>query len=198
MGTRGSVGFIHKGKVIATYNHFDSYPDGLGMNVVEQVKLICQEDELDRLRKNVEKLKLVDSNKDTPTEKDIERYTQLGLYNGSVGKGKTTDWYCLLRGAQGAGCIDLIREGFLGHLIDDSAFLKDSLFCEYGYLINLDDRTLDFYVGFQKTAQPGNIFGEESSDGYYPCRLLKKFEFSDIEHKPVGDIVKEMQKLKHE
>jgi len=31
MGTRGIFGFIYKGKRYIVYNHFDSYPSGLGL-----------------------------------------------------------------------------------------------------------------------------------------------------------------------
>ena len=30
-------------------------------------------------------------------------------------------------------------------MLDDENFLNDNLFCEYGYIINLDENTLDIY-----------------------------------------------------
>lgn len=60
-------------------------------------------------------------------------------------------------------------------------FIKNSLFCEYAYIINLDDMILEFYVGFQKTPQLGNRFGvEKSNEIYYPCRLVSIFDINTI------------------
>lgn len=44
MGTRGIVGLIIDTQIKASYNHFDSYPSGLGLDVVKFVKGI---DDLD-------------------------------------------------------------------------------------------------------------------------------------------------------
>ena len=60
----------------------------------------------------------------------------------------TDDWYCLLRHAQGD--LNVYKNG-LRYMIDNHDFIKDSLFCEYAYIINLDTKRLEFYVGFQKT-----------------------------------------------
>ena len=38
MGTRGLYGFRKNGVDKTTYNHFDSYPDGLGADVIESLK----------------------------------------------------------------------------------------------------------------------------------------------------------------
>ena len=50
---------------------------------------------------------------------------------------------------------------------------------------------LEFYNGFQKSPQANNPFGEESSVGYYPCKLLGVFPLSDVDE----EIVKEMDTL---
>lgn len=62
----------------------------------------------------------------------------------------------------------------------DYNFIKNSLFCEYAYIINLDNMTLEFYNGFQKKPQIGNRFGSNLKDGYYPCRLVCIFNLTDI------------------
>ena len=38
MGTRGVTGFVADGKWYVTYNHFDSYPEYLGMQVLNFAK----------------------------------------------------------------------------------------------------------------------------------------------------------------
>ena len=40
MSTRGLLGFVHKGHVRASFNHFDSYLEGLGQSVVSICKIM--------------------------------------------------------------------------------------------------------------------------------------------------------------
>lgn len=42
MGTRGTITIIYQGKLIKLYNHWDSYPSGLGVNLVQEIKRLLQ------------------------------------------------------------------------------------------------------------------------------------------------------------
>ena len=44
MGTRGLLGFILRGKRHAAYNHWDSYPNGLGKDIVAFILSLSDED----------------------------------------------------------------------------------------------------------------------------------------------------------
>lgn len=44
MGTRGLLGLIIKGKRHGAYNHFDSYPSGLGQDIVAFLLSLTEED----------------------------------------------------------------------------------------------------------------------------------------------------------
>ena len=35
-------------------------------------------------------------------------------------------------------------------MINSNDFIKNSLFCEYGYIINLDNKSLEFWIGISK------------------------------------------------
>ena len=58
----------------------------------------------------------------------------------------------------------------------DNDFIKDSLFCEHAYIINLDENVLEYWRGFQTTVDKGNRYGEgfqltyDGSSRYYPCK----------------------------
>lgn len=74
-------------------------------------------------------------------------------------------------------------------------FIQDSLMCEYGYELDLDEEKLLFYAGFQHKPQEGNRYGTEESEGYYPCRLMGVFPFAYLRQNPDSSIVDQMEDL---
>lgn len=191
MGTRGLVGIKVNGKYSGYYNHYDSYPEGLGHGMVEFVQILDASN-IETMRHNCANLIKVESNSD-PTQEDIDRYRQFS--NSKVSTG--TDWYSLLRNIQGADCLYAILRNKLEHVFDDIWFIGYSLFCEYAYILNLDELTLDFYRGFQHEPQEFNPFGdayEESVSGskYYPCAKILSIPFGVIKQYEVKQIVEIM------
>ena len=185
MGTRGAIGFRQDGELKVCYNHYDSYPNGLGDQFLEFVKIHCSTPEvLASLKEHVKMIQLVEEDI-PPTEEqfeDLRRY-----YNGSVGDGE--GWYSLLRGVQGVIGLYEIANGCLHFMIDAKGFLRNSLFCEYAYIIDLDKDTANFYKGFNKN-EPKTEFGITSgldssvgkkTDGYYPVRTVAAIPFKLIE-----------------
>lgn len=178
MGTRGSYGFRKNGVDKLTYNHFDSYPESLGKDVVE----FCKNHSVEELNKLYDKIIMVKEN-DTPTEEQMKYCIENGWSNFSVGTQTKEDWYCLLRNLQG-NLEELSKAKTQAYMTDNNNFIRDSLFCEYAYIINLDDEVLEFYEGFQKTPQLGNRYGttlEDGYDGYYPCKLSLTVPLNEID-----------------
>ena len=67
-----------------------------------------------------------------------------------------------------------------GFMIDNEDFLKDSLFCEWAYIINLDTNKLEVYEGFQTTKsetryQPKN----PGESGYWGCKLIEELPLDE-------------------
>jgi len=145
MGTRGAYGIKSNGKYYVTYNHFDSYPDGLGDVIVEFCRKIQKENGWDAFRKGTEALTLVNLS-GIPSAKLIEKYRKYSDIN--VSRQTVDDWYCLLRNLQFGEILTGIYNGNIEHMINGFDFLSDSLFCEYAYIINLDKMRLEFYEGF--------------------------------------------------
>ena len=178
MGTRGLWGFRHKGEDKLTYNHWDSHPDGLGEWVVDFVRTSS----LKELREIEGRILLVKTNSKPTKEqqRECEEYANLG-----VDEQRRDSWYCLLRETQGKPHVykDGVNKKGLRYMIDDREFIKDSLFCEWGYIINLDTKRLEVWEGFQTTPQKGNRYGESElkcSKGYYPCALVLEMPLDDI------------------
>ena len=186
MGTRGCYGFRKNGIDKLTYNHFDSYPDWLGRKMIE----FCKTTSIKEMNKIFDRIVLV--NRDSkPTQEQIKEC--IGCYDDSVSNRTPEDWYCLLRKSQGEP--DAYKNG-LKYMIKNNDFIKDSLFCEYAYIINLDTNCLEFWVGFQSTPDEGNRYGTEKVDGYYPCKMVSYYPIGPecMKGYSVQDYVDEMNK----
>jgi len=173
MGTRGAWGFVLNGSERLTYNHFDSYPSGLGIDLLAWAR----QADWDKVREQVMNMTIVDED-GTPTEDEREQvaeYTDTHVSTGS-------DWYSALRHTQGDP-EKTLRSGFM---TDGSAFPLDSLFCEYAYVFNLDDGTFEVYQGFQKTRPTcGRWAGrptpeEEREPEYKAVRLWEVWPLHDL------------------
>ena len=140
MGTRGLFGFHFRGKYYVVYNHWDSYPSGLGYIIVKELQEAIRSGKLEEWIRLLEQLKVVDPQV-PPTPEDIQTlrsFTDLGVSTQS-----TSDWYCLLRGCQGS-LEQVLRSRYLLNATD-----PDGIPCweEYAYVINLDTKQLEYYVG---------------------------------------------------
>lgn len=130
MGTRGFFGFKDKsGKIHGWYNHFDSYPTGLGEIVINKLSKLT----IDQIHEFfTKKLSLIEERSDGgggggdpiyEAHKDIfdmdwKKIASVTLYSG--------------------------RE-----------FYKDGLFCEYAYIYDLKTNRLMCFKGFGKNPQKG-------------------------------------------
>lgn len=175
MGTRGTWGFIHDGEQKLTYNHFDSYPTGLGNALVTALR----GRDLEELTRQVDALKVIPEDAPRPTEDELTRY---GDFRDS-GVSGGADWYALLRHTQG----DLDLTLAAGAIIDGSTFPADSLFCEWVYVINLDEGMLEVFEGFQdKPHQKGRFADmpreEDLSEGgtYYPVAMVAAYSLREL------------------
>jgi hypothetical protein len=180
MGTRGLVGFTVNGQHLLTYNHFDSYPSGLGAQTFRWLKdrLVTIEDKVVLSPDVTDKLghlEIVDESA-SPNDDQLRKLQANGFAPQRVSNGR--DFYSWLRDAQGdLGA--LIKSGFW---IDDGyEFGKDSLFCEWGYVIDVDARRFDVYQGFQKSVPTEGIWArvENEPGEYQPVRRIYSLPFAE-------------------
>ena len=173
MGTRGFVGFFVNGELKATYNHSDSYPDGLGLDVLRWLRK-AHEAGSRRLAGN---LRAVDSDS-KPTADDIERLTPYA--NTRVSTGQLDEWYVLLRGTQGnpAAMLD-------AGVIEDAGDWPAQ--GEYGYVVDFDGRQFEAYEGYQKEPHDKGRFAHltHPREGRYPIALKASWSFDSL---PTDDV----------
>lgn len=165
MSTRGFVGFVVDGTEKIAYNHFNSYPSALGCNVLEWLSKA----HLGGAQRLASALRVVDP-ESAPTAEDIERLRAYA--NSNVGTQRIDEWYVLLRETQGnpAAMLDA------GVIEDGHEFPLDSLFAEWGYLVDFDARTFEAYRGFQGAPHDKGRFagrtGEDTDARYHPVALV--------------------------
>lgn len=181
MSTRGTFGVrIHQNDKLM-YNHSDSYPSGLGVDLLTQLrKALAEPNGLHNLKLQAEKLLMVDS-KVKPTEaqqKALAPYSDFGVDDGSP-----ENWYCLTRLLQG----DLIKTLKAGIGLESKTFILNSVMCEWAYIVNLDEDTFEVYTGFQEKKHKKGRYGSlkrekehpDQSD-YYGCALVKTFDLNAL------------------
>jgi hypothetical protein len=170
MSTRGFLTFVAEGVEKTTYNHCDSYPEGLGADVLKWLR----DQDLTMVREKATALRVA-AKDSKPTAEDIERLKDFA--RTYVGSQQLDDWYVLLRETQGDP--GLMLEA--GVIEDGSDFPTDSLFAEWGYVVDLDAQTFEVYEGFQHhTHDKGRFASREGRAGYAPVALLKSYPLADL------------------
>lgn len=161
MGTRGLLGLIIKGKRHGAYNHFDSYPSGLGQDIVAFLLSLTEED-IKNMAARVAEITWV-SESSPPTKGQQEYYSSLDFANLRVSEGRLDEWYCLLHKMQGAAALPQVLNGKLKHLKEGIDFLEDGLFCEWAYFIDFEERKLETWKG--ESGDGSKMIGEVTFDG---------------------------------
>ena len=149
MGTRGLYGFYYNGKYYIVYNHDDSYYDGLGADLLKELKV--QLEKYGNLQLWIHQiLQLKSTINRTPTQQDIEKlqkYSDL-----SVSTKDEKDWYCLLRKCQGS-FIKVLDSGYIQtEIVTDFDTIYDyygGTWIEYVYILNLETSYFEYFARHQ-------------------------------------------------
>jgi hypothetical protein len=156
MSTRGAWGFVRHDGELLSYNHSDSYPEYLGVNLLGWLKEV----EIGALGPRVDQIALVRSGDRCPDDPE-------------------KDWYSVL--PQG----DPEASLRLGVMSDDRLFPGDSLFCEWAYVINLDTGFFEVYKGFQAEPHSAGRFArlaplEAVGNTYYPVKMVAAYSLTEL------------------
>ena len=158
MSTRGAVGIIYNNKEKIGYNHFDSYPAGLGNELLTFLKDKTI-DELKTLFSNITIMKKV--------------FWKTLFSNITIMKNSDNDVW------------NWQKHTFNTEFLDQHNFLNDSLFCEFAYLINLDTNKFEVYVGFNKNPNAAGRYAKytlykDYENVFYGVKLVKEIELTDL------------------
>ena len=191
MGTRGILGFRVSGKDYLSYNHSDSYPEGLGNKVKEWVASWYPQD-MESVRECVQEIRLVDKDS-KPTLDDaraLNRFTDLTVSRRSI-----DDWYCLLRKTQGQPQRMLAA----GVMLDESSFMVHSRFCEWAYVVNFDEQVLEIYKGLQSEANSAGRYASMPAvdSEFFPVALQHTVKFEDLSRFDMETLAMQNYRGKH-
>lgn len=176
MGTRGFIGFVIDGTEKIAYNHYDSYPGGLGADVLRwlHVEPLASPNEV---RDRARALRVVEPDSE-PTDEDIARLAPFTNHHVGDRRDRPT-WYQLLRETQGDPGL-ILKAGVVE---DASLFPLDSLFAEWGYVVDFDAGVFEVYRGFQEAEHDRGRFADRDSgrrDGYYAAALVASWPLTEL------------------
>ncbi len=185
MGTRHLISIYLDGEAkLAQYGQWDGYPSGQGFQCVAFLQAV----DLDVFKTQVRNSRML-------TEQEVrERWTEAGANPESEMVGLEIAEQFNRANPQlsrdsGAGTLTYIMEAEKPELAGDSTpFAGDSLFCEWAYVIDLDEMTFEVYEGFQKKAHEQGRFWDlpytPSEDGepreYWPMKLVASWAIQEI------------------
>lgn len=178
MGTRNLTMVAKDGKiVIANYGQWDGYPSGNGVKILDFVRSFDKEHFSAQVDKVVDVLSsdYVKKRFGVDVDELNEEQNQI-LFDENPHFSRDT----------GADILNVVNDNKADTLlvVNKEAFAAESLFCEWGYVIDLDKDTLEVYEGFNKSPlDKGERFQylTEKRDGdYHPIRLVKKYSLLDL------------------
>lgn len=172
MGTRNiTIVKLDDEYKVAQYGQWDGYPGGQGKVILEFLKKFDRETFIKNLR----------------LTKFISREELRNLFDKESSRAndeyKFFKYHPQFSRDTAAGILDLIQEGKALQLFNEINFVNDSLFCEWGYVIDLDNNTFEVYTGFNQNPLPESerfYSKEPNNDGYYPIKLLKSYSLDNL------------------
>lgn len=177
MGTRSLIMVKSNGRFkVAQYCQWDGYPSGEGFKVVKFINNLDLYLDTHLFKVKVDGLS-------EWTEEQINALNDMialdNTYNLAL-KHPELSW------ETGSDIFDLIYNDKVKKVRLDVGFAANSVFCEWGWCINLDTNCLDCFKGFQKkpldSNQPFYFLQEKMAENeeYYPIKLICSIPFDDL------------------
>ena len=181
MGTRHLIAVVKNNQYkVAQYGQWDGYPEGQGLEVLRFLK---QKWKRDVFSVNVEQLSFLSD------EESKRRWVECGADPDSSA---TTMEVANTFGRAypensrdtGAAVLEIIQNATEPLKLQDSIeFASDSLFCEWAYVIDLDQNTLEVYRGFNKKPLSSSerfAFLQHLGTEYYPIKHVITYNLDDL------------------
>lgn len=171
MGTRHLIAIVVDGEyAVAQYGQWDGYPSGQGSEI--ETAMVD--------------LGIAGPNTDPrQVARFIDQARKVQVLSEVEAKDRWAHGNHLSRGF-GSKVIEYVMLAEQPETFRNLEFAADSLFCEWAYVVDLDNLKLEVFKGFNK--QPVGederfaFLQKEGGDrGYYPVRLLGRLAFADLD-----------------
>ncbi len=192
MGTKNLTVVISNNKhLIAQYCQWDGYPDGQGQKALEFANAhLGSPESRDAFKDRLARCRFVEDGEITKLYEVLEIPLRDGMVNYEDGK-KFNKTYPSLGRDLGAGILQHVWDAQKEVPMTDSYnFVADSLFCEWVYLVDLDNNTFEVYKGFNKAPldkserfysfNDKTEVGGATGDTYYPVKLAKRYSLDQL------------------
>lgn len=207
MGTRGLYCAVVDGEIkVAQYGQWDAYPSGQGFTMLKFVQDMVANNRVEDFKTALRQVK-------SATQEEIE---QIWKNAGADGSGLVSmDIANIVRKNQPqfsrdtcAEVMQLVLDGSAKQVHLQTDFAADSLFCEWAYVIDMDNGVLEAYKGFQEKEHKEGRFShlwdkdnDRRSEKYYPVALVATFDFRALPDKDTfvaiceGDVLERLANL---
>jgi len=188
MGTRNMTGVILDGEfVVSQYCQWDGYPEGQGTLVLSFLKgTYDRETFLKGLKNRVvltpEQVESLQKSEGV----EIEEHGNMKLISVEDAR-RFAEVYPTLDRDHGALILRTIQDsaesGDPVYVEIETSFYSDSLFCEWAYILDLDNEVLEVYRGFnKKPLKRGQRFRDspKARAEYHPVRCIKQYRFDAL------------------
>ena len=182
MGTRSLTCVVLDCKMkVAQYGQFDGYPSGQGKTALEIMRKILKENQLERFKEKVRALSQlteaehkqlwIDAGADPNND-----YVSMEIGNAFDEKHPELSW------RTGANILGLVMYRDISRVQLSEDFANDSLFCEWSYVIDLDQGIFEVHRGLVTSPHSNGRFanGKCESSGYYPVQLATSYKLDTL------------------
>lgn len=167
MGTRHLIAVQYKNEYkIAQYGQWDGYPSGQGVDILN---FLLIEFNREKFIQALEKTCWLNLEKEYDKLKSDEE-----IFNERPYLSRDT----------GADILNILQNSDGLEVLNRIDFAKNSLFCEYAYVIDFDKNTFEVYKGFNKNKlDKSERFYSDKTDeneAYYPVKFLHSFDLDKL------------------
>lgn len=187
MGTRHLICVVGNGRYrVAQYGQWDGYPSGQGLSILK----FLHSPMVSALKNNLDKCAWVTSGEYEKLWKEFG--VDINDNNGFVAYDVCDKFYKKhpqFSRDVGADILKIVAQATDKiKLRNDYDFSRDSLFCEWAYVIDFDKNTFEVYQGFNTKPidESERFYSTELVDystlkeTYYPVKLLTSFDLSTL------------------
>lgn len=189
MGTRNLTAVMINGEYkIAQYGQWDGYPEGQGVTILD---FLSKQENIDALKENLNKTRFLDE--EGRDKEFIDAYSANTPEWSSEPDNRTDEqkhWFSsYITRDLGASILESIAASKDDEILlrDAIGFAGDSLFCEWGYVIDFDKNVLEVYRGFNdepitegRFISGDPTFENDKTDEYEPIILIKTYDLNNL------------------